>query len=143
MRARYRCRLIASVEPLSRSRSLYEALKERRGYVARKTVLLIDDEQGFLEALADALEFEGYRVLKASIGEDALRILAREKVHLATVDMMMPQGKSLEGKISSHQTGILLCETITRDYPSVALFCLSAIPFVLAQVVASCNLGCV
>jgi len=111
--------------------------------VARKTVLLIDDEQGFLEALADALEFEGYRVLKASIGEDALRILAREKVHLATVDMMMPQGKSLEGKISSHQTGILLCETITRDYPSVALFCLSAIPFVLAQVVASCNLGCV
>ena len=66
--------------------------------MAQKTVLLIDDDLGFQEPLADALEFEGYRVLKASTGEDALRILAREKVHLATVDIMMPPGKSLEGE---------------------------------------------
>ena len=95
--------------------------------MAQKTVLLIDDDLGFQEPLADALEFEGFRVLKASTGEDALRILAREKVHLATVDIMMPPGKSLEGETSSHQTGILLCETITQDYPSLPLFCLSVV----------------
>ena len=40
-----------------------------------KTILLIDDEQTFLEPLADALESEGHRVLKARTGHEALEIL--------------------------------------------------------------------
>ena len=35
-----------------------------------KTILLIDDEQGLLEALEDALTHEGHRVLKAYTGEE-------------------------------------------------------------------------
>lgn len=95
--------------------------------MSQKTVLLIDDEQGFLEALADALEYEGHRVLKASTAEEALRILAKERVDLATIDIMMPPGSSLEGKTSSHAAGIYLCEIITRQYPNLDLFCLSVI----------------
>ena len=90
-----------------------------------KTILLIDDEQGFLEALEDALAHEGYRVLKASTGEDALAILAREHVDLATVDVMMPPGASLEAETSSHRTGLYLCEQIVKRYPKLDLFCLS------------------
>jgi DNA-binding NtrC family response regulator len=95
--------------------------------VAQKTILLIDDEQGFLEALADALEHEGHRVLKATSAEAALRILSEERVHLATVDIMMPPGKSLEQEFSSHQAGILLCQKIRRTYPRIDLFCLSVV----------------
>jgi DNA-binding response OmpR family regulator len=69
--------------------------------VTQKTILLVDDEQGFLEALADALEHEGHRVLKASTAEEALGAFQREKIDLATVDIMLPPGKSLEDKTNS------------------------------------------
>jgi DNA-binding response OmpR family regulator len=95
--------------------------------VTQKTVLLVDDEQGFLEALAIAVEFEGYRVLKATTTEEALRILKDEKVHLATVDIMIPPGPSLESQTSSQEAGILLCEMITRQYPKLDVFCLSVV----------------
>lgn len=93
----------------------------------QKTVLLIDDEQGFLEPLADALQSENYRVLKATTAEDALHILAGEKIHLVTVDIMMAPGRSFEGKINSHETGIILCEKITQQYPNIDVFCLSVV----------------
>lgn len=92
-----------------------------------KTVLLIDDEQGYLEALEDALSYEGYRVLKAFTGEEALAILAQEKIHLATVDVMLPPGKSLEAETSSQRTGLYLCQQIVKKYPDLDLFCLSVV----------------
>jgi two-component system nitrogen regulation response regulator NtrX len=95
--------------------------------VIGKTVLLIDDEPGYIEALADALEYEGYRVLKAVTAEEALNILAKDQVHCVTVDIMLPQGRSLEGQIHSHQTGIMLCKTITSQYPQIDVFCLSVV----------------
>jgi len=93
----------------------------------QKTVLIVDDEQGMIEALEDGLVSEGYRVLKAVTAEEALQILKAEHVHLATVDIMLPQGASLEPRIDSHKTGMLLCKTIRQNYPRVDVFCLSVI----------------
>ena len=93
----------------------------------QKTILLIDDEQGYLEALEDALTHEGYRVLKAFTGEEALAILGRERVDLATVDVMLPPGAQLESETSSQRTGLYLCRKITERYPNLDLFCLSVV----------------
>lgn len=93
----------------------------------KKTVLLIDDEQGFLEALSDALEFEGYQVYKAATAEEALRTLETETVHLATVDIMMPAGPRFEARVDSHLAGVFLCENIARKYPNIDLFCISVV----------------
>lgn len=93
----------------------------------QKTILLIDDEQGLLEALEDALTHIGFRVLKASTGEEALATLAREHVDLATIDIMMPPGPSLESKTSSQRTGLYVCKEIVRLYPKLELFCLSVV----------------
>jgi CheY-like chemotaxis protein len=95
--------------------------------VRQKTILLVDDEQGFLEALADALRYEGHRVLTATTGEDALSIFQSEKIDLATIDIMMPPGESLENEVSSHETGIMLCREIKANFPDVQLFCLSVV----------------
>lgn len=92
-----------------------------------KIVLLIDDEQGLLEALEDALTHEGYKVLKATTGEDALMILSNNHVDLATVDVMLPPGASLEDKTTSHRTGLYLCQQIVKLYPELDLFCLSVV----------------
>jgi two-component system nitrogen regulation response regulator NtrX len=100
---------------------------ERQEDVTKKTVLLIDDEQGYLEALADALEFEGYNVLKATTAENALRILENNKIDLVTIDIMLPPGQSLEKDVESHQTGIFLCEQIRKKYPEIDAFAISVI----------------
>ena len=92
-----------------------------------KTVLVVDDEQGLLEALEDGLLYEGHRVLKASTVEQALRILDTERVDLATVDIMMPPGPSLESQFDSHEAGLYLCRTIRRKYPQLDVFCLSVV----------------
>ena len=93
----------------------------------QKTVLLIDDEQGLLEALEDALIYEGHRVLKASTAEEALALLAAHQVDLATVDVMLPPGPALEGETSGQRTGLYLCQVLVKKYPKLDLFCLSVV----------------
>lgn len=92
-----------------------------------KTVLLIDDEQVFLEALADALEFEGYTVLKARTADEALQILERQHIDLVTIDIMLDPGTVLGNEIDSHSTGVLLCREIRRKYPNIDAFCISVV----------------
>jgi CheY-like chemotaxis protein len=95
--------------------------------VNSKTVLLIDDEQSFLEPLADALVFEGYRILKARTADEALEILKRERVDLVTIDIMLDPGEALQDQVDSHSTGLFLCEEITRKYPKIDAFCISVV----------------
>ncbi|MCP3064632.1 response regulator [Myxococcus sp. K38C18041901] len=55
-----------------------------------ETVLVVDDEQGILEALADLLREEGYRVLTASHGREALARMSELRPDLVLTDWMMP-----------------------------------------------------
>jgi DNA-binding response OmpR family regulator len=54
------------------------------------TVLIVDDDPSIRAVLADVLAFEGYRVLTAQNGEQALRWLDQEVPHLVLLDMRMP-----------------------------------------------------
>lgn len=57
----------------------------------RKLVLLIDDEQDLLEVTTFVLEGEGFRVLTARNGEEALELLRSGVLpELMLLDMMMP-----------------------------------------------------
>jgi response regulator RpfG family c-di-GMP phosphodiesterase len=55
-----------------------------------QTVLCVDDEPGILAALRRVLRPYGYRVLTASSGEDALKVLERQGVSVVISDMSMP-----------------------------------------------------
>jgi len=54
------------------------------------TVLAVDDENDVLLIVKTALQAEGYRVLTASDGPDALKTAAEEKPDLVLLDVMMP-----------------------------------------------------
>lgn len=54
------------------------------------TILVCDDERDIVSALEIYLTAEGYRVLKAYNGKEALSVAAREDVHLILMDIMMP-----------------------------------------------------
>jgi two-component system, cell cycle sensor histidine kinase and response regulator CckA len=57
-----------------------------------ETILLVEDEEPVREVTELMLLSLGYRVLKASSGEEALRVVetGREKIHLLMTDILMP-----------------------------------------------------
>ena len=54
-------------------------------------ILVCDDERDIVEALAIYLTSEGYQVVKAYTGTQALQIVETEDVQLILLDVMMPQ----------------------------------------------------
>lgn len=56
-----------------------------------QTILVCDDNKDIVEAIDIYLTQEGYRVLKAYDGLQALEILKKEEVHLLIIDIMMPK----------------------------------------------------
>jgi len=54
-------------------------------------ILVCDDDREIVEAIEIYLKNEGYHVLKAYDGEQAIEILTEEEVHLLVIDIMMPK----------------------------------------------------
>lgn len=59
--------------------------------VTQFTVLVTDDDQDIRDGIEIYLKNEGYRVLKASDGQEALDLLKENEVHLLILDIMMPK----------------------------------------------------
>ncbi|CAM5210474.1 Transcriptional regulatory protein WalR [Ureibacillus acetophenoni] len=56
----------------------------------RLTVLVTDDDKDIRDGIEIYLKNEGYNVLKASDGLEALQLLEKNEVHLIILDIMMP-----------------------------------------------------
>ncbi len=54
-------------------------------------ILVCDDDHEIVEAIDIYLQQEGYEVLKAYDGQEALEILKQNEVHLLIMDVMMPR----------------------------------------------------
>lgn len=55
------------------------------------TILVCDDDKEIVEAVEIYLMQEGYDVIKAYDGEEALAVLEKEQVDLVVIDVMMPK----------------------------------------------------
>lgn len=80
------------------------------------SLLVVDDEEPIRNALKKFLTQQGYDVQTAASGEDALRILQRQKISVLLLDVRMP-GKS----------GIDLVPQVLELEPSVAILMLTAV----------------
>jgi DNA-binding response OmpR family regulator len=60
------------------------------------SILIVDDEALTLRTIGRALTTEGYEVLSATSGEDALKIVAEEKPDLALLDVVLPGINGIE-----------------------------------------------
>jgi DNA-binding response OmpR family regulator len=72
--------------------------------VTPQTVLVVDDEEAIAEAVRARLESEGYRVLVAQDGPQALEAAEREHPDLVVLDLMLPGMDGLE-----------VCKRLQRD----------------------------
>jgi DNA-binding response OmpR family regulator len=79
----------------------------------RQRILVVDDDLSVLELLRRALERDGYQVLTAASGQEALCLIEQHGLpHLAVVDVMM-----------SGMSGLELCERVQAfcDLPVILL----------------------
>ncbi len=60
------------------------------------TILLVDDEDAVQKLLAYPLERDGFRVVQARDGEEALEQFEREPIDLVVLDVMLPKLDGLE-----------------------------------------------
>ena len=60
------------------------------------TILLVDDEDAVQKLLAYPLERDGFRVLQARDGAEALELFDDERVDLVVLDLMLPKLDGLE-----------------------------------------------
>ena len=79
-----------------------------------KRILLVDDEPLILKGLRFTLEQEGYDVLTAADGEEALKVFFEQPVDLVLLDVMLPK-----------MDGIQVCQRI-RESSNVPILMLTA-----------------
>ena len=72
------------------------------------TVLIVDDEKNLLELYKSELSAEGYDVLVASTGKEAVEILKRRKPDVVVMDIRMPEMDGIEalGKVVARYKNI-------------------------------------
>ena len=56
-----------------------------------ETILVVDDNKEIVYSISELLKYEGYQVVKAYDGMEALDALEREKIDLILLDVMMPR----------------------------------------------------
>lgn len=57
----------------------------------KKTILVVDDDREIVQAISITLEREGYSVLRAYDGMEALDYAVTREIHLIIIDIMMPK----------------------------------------------------
>lgn len=79
-----------------------------------KTILIVDDEESICQALGGILTDEGYEVMKAGSGEEALRLIEDEQPNLVLLDIWLPE-----------MDGIEVLKSIKSSYPQVQVVMMS------------------
>jgi two-component system alkaline phosphatase synthesis response regulator PhoP len=91
-------------------------------------ILLVDDEQDILEIVGYNLSQEGYKIVTANNGKEAIVVAKRENPHLIIMDVMMPEMDGMEAcenirKIPELKNTIITFLTArSEDYSQVAGF---------------------
>lgn len=81
-------------------------------------ILVCDDDREIVDAIEIYLTQDGYQILKAYDGEQALEILSKEEVHLLIIDVMMPKMDGIRATLKIRETSsipIIILSAKTED----------------------------
>lgn len=77
-------------------------------------ILVCDDDREIVDAIEIYLNQDGYRIIKAYDGEQAIEIMKKEEIHLLIIDVMMPRLDGIRATLK------------IREYSSIPIIILSA-----------------
>jgi DNA-binding response OmpR family regulator len=107
--------ILARLGAILRAATSRVSLDETASVLGPKKILAVDDSSTFLETAAFALRGEGYDVVLARSGEEALELLAVQPVDCILLDLMMP---GLSGQDTCRR---IKAAPIVRDIPLIML----------------------
>src|SRR6188508_2195625 len=81
-----------------------------------RTILVVEDEPTLRETLADALEADGFRVVRAADGREALTRFRGERPDLVLLDLMLPELSGIEvTRIIRAESGVPIVMLTAKD----------------------------
>jgi DNA-binding response OmpR family regulator len=81
-----------------------------------RTILVVDDEPTLRETLVDALESDGFRVVAAADGRQALTTFRAEQPDLVLLDLMLPELSGIEVcRIIRQESGVPIVMLTAKD----------------------------
>lgn len=105
--------ILARVAATLRNRP--HAINETASLLSPKRVLAVDDSPTYLGSISDVLRDEGYDVVLARSGEEAIEMLAVQPVDCILLDLMMP---GIDGQETCRR---IKASPIVRDVPLIML----------------------
>ncbi len=81
-----------------------------------RTILVVEDDATLRETLVDALEVEGFRIVAAADGRDALVRFRADKPDLVLLDLMLPELSGIEVcRIIRAESGVPIVMLTAKD----------------------------
>src|SRR5689334_13037366 len=81
-----------------------------------RTILVVEDEPTLREAVVDALEADGFRVIAAADGREALTRFRGERPDLVLLDLMLPELSGIEvTRIIRAESGVPIVMLTAKD----------------------------
>ncbi|AEI45156.1 response regulator transcription factor [Paenibacillus mucilaginosus] len=90
--------------------------------MAQPTILIVDDEKDIIDLIEIYLRNEGYRLLRAANGLEALSVLEKEDVDLIVLDIMMPKMDGIEACLKireSRNMPIIMLSAKSQDMDKI------------------------
>ncbi|MFK4568004.1 response regulator transcription factor [Enterococcus sp. UD-01] len=90
-----------------------------------KNILLVEDDFNIRQSIKTGLEKEGYQIIEAKDGEEALQLFAVHEIHLILLDIMLPKlrGESVLKKIRlESEVPILIISALNDELIQVEAF---------------------
>ena len=109
-------RLLDTVPPrLTFRERVVNTARYAPGWMAR-TILVVEDEPTLRETLVDALESDGFRVVAAADGREALTQFREERPDLVLLDLMLPELSGIEvTRIIRAESGVPIVMLTAKD----------------------------
>jgi two-component system, OmpR family, alkaline phosphatase synthesis response regulator PhoP len=89
--------------------------------MAKETILIVDDEQDIVDAVAFPLQRDGYRVLTANDGARAISLAQEQQPDAIVLDLMLPEVggldvcRTLRAQTETRHTPILMVTAKTEE----------------------------
>ena len=96
---------------------------EDKGGKIMYNILVVDDDKEIVNAIEIYLSQEGYNIIKAYDGEEALEKLKENEIHLIILDIMMPNKDGIETlqEIRKDKTiPVIMLSAKSEDYDKIS-----------------------
>ena len=95
----------------------------------KETILVVDDNKEIVYSISELLKYEGYEVIKAYDGMEALKAMGENKIDLILLDVMMPRMNGLSALMKMREnsrTPVIILSAKTEESDKVSGLTLGA-----------------